>query len=134
MSVEAPGGGVPAFGCIPICLRISSSDGMPGVGVTPGFIGFFNSTSLGIPGVGVAPFGTLIGLAGIPGVGVPVIGTGLVERPGGRLLLSSVTARLALPLALFDGVDPQAVNNTAAVNVSRSREILIIISASILRK
>ena len=52
VSVEAPGGGVPAFGCIPICLRISSSDGMPGVGVTPGFIGFFISTSLGIPGVG----------------------------------------------------------------------------------
>ncbi len=131
MSVDVPGGGVPTLGCIPICRRSSSGEGIPGVGVTPGFIGFLSSAGLGIPGVGVAPFGTVIGLAGIPGVGVPVIGTGLVESPGGRLLLSRVTERFELLLALFEGVEPQAVNKTEAViNNERRATILYIISAS----
>lgn len=130
VSVDDPGGGVPSFGCMPICLRISSGDGIPGVGVTPGFIGFFISSGLGMPGVGVAPLGTLIGVAGIPGVGVPVIGTGLVDRPGGRLLLSNVTAWLELTLALFAGADPQAAKKVAAVKRRKSAKILIISTAS----
>ena len=121
---------MPSLGCMPICLRNSSGEGIPGVGVTPGFIGFFSSAGLGIPGVGVAPFGTVIGLAGIPGVGVPVIGTGLVESPGGRLLLSRVTERFVLPLALFAGVEPQAANKTEAMIKDKiSAIILNIISA-----
>ena len=56
------------FGGNPICLRISSGEGIPGVGVTPGFTFFLSSASLGIPGVGVAPLGRLAITAGIPGV------------------------------------------------------------------
>ena len=56
------------FGGNPICFRISSGEGIPGVGVTPGFGFFLSSASLGMPGVGVAPFGTLAMTAGMPGV------------------------------------------------------------------
>lgn len=99
---------------------------MPGVGVTPGFIGFFSSSALGIPGVGVAPFGTLIGLAGIPGVGVPFNGTGLVESPGGRLLLSNLTEPLALPFIEFDVLDPHAAKREMIV-ISPSKKIVLVI-------
>lgn len=125
VSVVAAGDGVPSLGCIPICLRISSGEGMPGVGVTPGFIGFLSSSGLGIPGVGVAPFGIDIGLAGIPGVGVPFNGTGLVDKPAGKLVLSSVTVPFEFPAALFDGPElPQAAINVIIVKNERIKKIL----------
>lgn len=54
-------------GAPPICLRISSGEGIPGVGVGPFFGPFFISSGLGMPGVGVAPFGMFAITVGIPG-------------------------------------------------------------------
>ena len=65
---------------------------MPGVGVAPGLKGFFRFAASGIPGVGV-PFGTLLASfgSGIPGVVFADGGSGLVDRPGGRLFASTLT-------------------------------------------
>jgi len=120
------GGGIPVFGCWLIWRRISSGEGIPGVGVTPGFMPFLSSSGLGIPGVGVAPLGTAVGLAGIPGVDASVIGTGLVDNPGGRLLLSSLTAVLPLELALFAGAEPHAAKSDTVTKKTSSVVILII--------
>lgn len=79
------------------CLLISSSDGMPGVGVFPGLNGLLNSFGSGMPGVGVGPFGNSFAVfaSGIPGV-LPLRGKGLVENPGGRSF--SDVATFAFPL------------------------------------
>jgi hypothetical protein len=74
-------------GGIPICLRSSSGEGIPGVGVAPGFRGFLSSSGLGIPGVGVAPFGSGVRFAGMPGGKLADGGSGLVDNPGGMLPL-----------------------------------------------
>lgn len=101
--------------CCCICRRIVSASGIPGVGVTPGFIGFPAFFGSGMPGVGVAPLGTFTAFAaGMPGVEFDVGEIGLAERPGGRLLASILTnpfefvglfALFAVELA----VGPQAV-------------------------
>lgn len=67
-------------GC-PRALRISSADGIPGVGVVPGLCFRFNSSGLGIPGVG-DPFGTGVEFEADPGeTGDGEIGSN--EIPGG---------------------------------------------------
>ena len=86
---------------------------MPGVGVAPGLKGFFSSDGSGMPGVGVAPFGRLFAAAGsgIPGVEFPDGGTGLVERPGGKLFASTGTGpmpALLFALTFVSVADPQA--------------------------
>ena len=83
-----------------IIRLISSGEGMPGVGVRPGFIPFFSCSGLGIPGVGVVPFGSCVApFAEIPGaLAGGVIGS--VESPGGRFALSRVTKLFALLFAL----------------------------------
>ncbi len=100
---------------VPICLRSSSGEGIPGVGVTPGFTGFFSSSGLGIPGVGVAPFGILAITAGMPGVDAFDGGTGEVESPGGRFTGSTLTKALLFVLMLlfeilFAGAEPPQPN------------------------
>ena len=87
-------------GGIPICLRSSSGEGIPGVGVAPGFRGFLSSSALGIPGVGVAPFGSGARFAGIPGGRLPG-GNGLIDNPGGMFAASMFTAVFTAPLLLL---------------------------------
>ena len=84
-----------------IWRRISSGLGIPGVGVAPGLNGFFNVSGSGIPGVGVPPFGKTFAAfgSGIPGVEFDDGAIGLVDKPGGRLLASTVT--LPAPTAEF---------------------------------
>ena len=75
---------------------------MPGVGVAPGLNGLRRFAASGIPGVGVVPFGILLASfgSGIPGVVLVDGGIGLVDRPGGKLLASTVT--LPLPMTVFE--------------------------------
>ncbi len=114
-----------AFGGVPICLRISSGEGIPGVGVTPGFIGFFISAGLGMPGVGVAPFGRLATVAGMPGVEAFDGGIGEVDNPGGRFAGSILTAPLLLLLLfelLFAGAEPPQPN--AVIDVTNKPALI----------
>ena len=83
------------------CLRNSSGDGIPGVGVAPGFFGLFSSASLGIPGIGVAPRGSAVTVGGIPAAEFVVIGTGLPDSPGGIFAGSIFTAVLTTTLLAF---------------------------------
>ena len=76
-------------GGLPNILRISSGEGIPGVGVAPGFAGLIFEPS-GIPGVGVAPFGTAP-FEFTPGT-FAGCWIGLAESPGGRLAGSRLTA------------------------------------------
>jgi hypothetical protein len=85
---------------------------MPGVGVAPGLNGFFSVSGSGIPGVGVAPFGILFAAfgSGIPGVLLPDGAIGVVERPSGNLLTSTLTfpdpaATFAFAF-VFDSAEP----------------------------
>ena len=123
-----------AFGGVPICLRNSSGVGIPGVGVTPGFMGFFISAGLGMPGVGVAPFGTLATVAGMPGVDAFDGGIGEVDNPGGRFAGSILTAPLLLLLLfelLFTGAEPPQPNAvTDAANKPAVINFLNILKAS----
>ncbi len=75
---------------LPSILRISSAEGMPGVGVAPGFNGLLSFDASGIPGVGVAPLGTAP-LEFTPGT-FAGCWIGLAERPGGKLAGSKLTA------------------------------------------
>ena len=106
-----------------ICLRISSGLGMPGVGVAPGLNAFFSWAGSGIPGVGVVPLGTLFTASaeGMPGVEFADGGIGLVDRPGGRLLAST----LLLTTVTFELVspgEPHPAIRTTAVNKSAGNE------------
>ena len=88
---------------MPSILRISSGDGIPGVGVAPGFAGLIFEPS-GIPGVGVAPFGTAP-FEFTPGTFAGCC-IGLAESPGGRLAGSSLTATgAALVAVVFAAVE-----------------------------
>jgi hypothetical protein len=57
-----------------------------------------------MPGVGVVPFGILFAAfgSGIPGVVFVDGGIGLVERPSGKLLASTVTLPLPTPATEFE--------------------------------
>ena len=91
---------------------------MPGVGVAPGLKAFFKLAASGIPGVGV-PFGMLLASlgSGIPGVVFVDGGSGLVDRPGGKLFASTLT--FPVPTAgfefafVFDSAEPHADIKTA---------------------
>ena len=122
---------------IPICRRISSGEGIPGVGVTPGFIAFLRSASLGMPGVGVTPFGILAITAGIPGVDAFEVGNGLVESPGGifagSIVIIVFVLVFALPFAEFAGtVPPQPKDKAAPKPMVEIIKFLNIICASII--
>lgn len=73
-------------------FRISSAEGIPGVGVVPGFAAFFISAGLGIPGVGV------VGLLAFAGTFAGV--NGLAERPGG-MFAGSNFAGVAASIFVF---------------------------------
>jgi len=77
-----------------VCLCIFPLAGIPGVGVTPGFIGFPMVFRSGIPGVGGVPLGIVFtaSAAGIPGVVFVEGGNGLVENSGGMLFALTTTA------------------------------------------
>lgn len=90
-------------GGLPSIFRISSGDGIPGVGVAPGFAGLIFEPS-GIPGVGVAPFGTAP-FELTPGT-FAGCWIGLAESPGGRFAGSRLTATGAAFVAgLFAAVE-----------------------------
>jgi hypothetical protein len=118
-------GGV-AFALRCICRRISSGLGIPGVGVAPGLNGLFRFAGSGIPGVGVVPFGILFATfgSGIPGV-VFVDGCiGLVERPSGKLLASTVTLPLpafGFELAFELTVDPSDEHEAASIDMDKRK-------------
>ncbi len=101
-------GVVPAFGggeftlptgCL-IWRLISSSLGMPGVGVAPRFSGLPASPGSGIPGIG--PFGVIFACpgGGMPGVEFADGASGLVENSGGKELASKLTMTFPFVLAL----------------------------------
>jgi hypothetical protein len=105
------------FGERPICFRIVSGSGIPGVGVVPFFTPRFNSSGLGMPGVGVVPFCSGCPFTGMPGMGLPFTGSGLAESPGGMFAGSRTvvfTPPLArFELALLDVVPPQPSERSA---------------------
>ena len=109
------------LGGIPIALRSSSGEGIPGVGVAPGFRGFLSSSGLGIPGVGVAPFGSGVRLAGMPGVLFADGGSGLAERPGGMLAGSRFTAVLTMVFPLLALLTVVALEQASASNSNNSK-------------
>ena len=108
-----------------MAFLISSGEGIPGVGVTPGLRPFLSVAGSGMPGVGVAPFGKLAIVGGIPGVELPEGWIGSELSPGGILAGSSFMAlfALALEFAAFVGPElPQAVKNIAIASaVVRNR-------------
>ena len=79
-------------------MRISSADGIPGVGVVPGLACFFSSAGLGIPGVvagfGEDPFaaGTFATFAGDKGV---------VEMPAGKFAGTALTGIATFAFVTF---------------------------------
>jgi hypothetical protein len=86
-----------------ICLFISASLGIPGVGVAPFESGFPRSFPSGIPGIGVVPLVSLLTFAGsgMPGVVFDDGATGAVESPSGKFFGSIFTlpfCLLAFPL------------------------------------
>lgn len=96
MGASFPGGAVFILAGFAIIRLISSGDGIPGVGVRPGLIPFFNFSGLGMPGVGVVPVGRgTAPLAEIPGAFAAGV-TGWIDRPGGKFALSSVTPVVVL--------------------------------------
>ena len=103
----------------PICLRSVAGSGIPGVGVIPGFMPFFNCSALGIPGVGVVPFGKTPPFAGKPGT--PFIGIGLPDRPGGIFAGSSfmmfalVETESGIEFEFDAAGEPQAARAKAAI-------------------
>jgi len=101
MGTSFPGGAVLMFAGLAIIRFISSGEGIPGVGVRPGLIPFFNCSGLGMPGVGVVPFGIWIEpFEGIPGAFAGGE-TGCTDSPGGKLALSRVTATPVLTFELL---------------------------------
>jgi len=108
-------------GGMPICFRSVSGEGIPGVGVSPGFTPFLISSGPGMPGVGVVPFGNAAApLAGIPGT--PFTGSGLPESPGGIFAGSSfimfalVETELGTEVVEFAAGDPHADKRAAATS------------------
>lgn len=125
-TVEPFAGGI-VFTTRFICRRISSGEGIPGVGVAPGFGFTFTFAGSGMPGVGVAP-----GCPGTFEAGIlPLKITGLFEIPGGRF----VAFRLTVPMpggrfaafAFGSGVVPQAVKTMNVVANNNNKEITFII-------
>jgi hypothetical protein len=128
-------------GGLPNILRISSGDGIPGVGVAPGFAGLIFEPS-GIPGVGVAPLGTAP-FELTPGTFAGCC-IGLAESPGGRFAGSRLTATgaafVAVVFAAFEALEfevlaapPQANEkdaNRASVDIWT---VLFIFTVSALR-
>lgn len=98
-----------------MAFLISSGEGIPGVGVTPGLRPFLSVAGSGMPGVGVAPFGKLAIVGGIPGVELPDGWIGSGFSPGGILAGSSFMALFALTLEfVLAGPElPQATENIA---------------------
>jgi len=104
---------------------------MPGVGVTPGFIGLPSVLGSGIPGVGVAPFGTLtLAGAGMPGVEFADGVTAFGENSGGKAFALTLTKPLELAPFTLPGlfafefgsvVEPQAeARKTDDANIART--------------
>jgi len=94
-------GGVFAFvlaAGLPNALRISSAEGMPGVGVVPGFAAFFISAGLGIPGVGVVDLLALVAFADV---------IGLADRPGGIFAGSNFAGVTAFMFVFALGFDAE---------------------------
>jgi len=91
-------GGAPftLVGGLASIFRISSGEGMPGVGVAPGLKGLRSSAGLGIPGVGVVPFGATA-FALTPCTFAPIC-TGLAESPGG-MFAGSISVVVGAALA-----------------------------------
>lgn len=124
----------------PICLRIVSGSGMPGVWVLPGLKPFFNASALGIPGIGLLPSGKTFAFKEIPGGRVAEGSSGLAERPGGIFAGSSFISRLvmalefrfALALAFaFDGaLEPQPIPVMTITKPSKINEFLYILVES----
>lgn len=121
---------------LPSILRISSAEGIPGVGVAPGFIGLLIFDASGIPGVGVAPLGT-VPLELTPGT-FAGCWIGLAESPGGKLAGSRLTATgAAFEAVAFPAVDvlafvvfappPHAIENIAYEPSIRIKADLFII-------
>ncbi len=114
-----------------ICRLISSGDGIPGVGVAPGFIFTFTFAGSGIPGVGVAPGRTV--LAPVPITVLPFIMIGLLEIPAGRfepLRFTGPTPTMFTPFAMFafeSTVEPQpeSTPNVAARSVKSAMYLII---------
>lgn len=126
---------VPGFASI---LRISSGEGIPGVGVAPGFMGLLIFDGSGMPGVGVAPLGTAP-FELTPGT-FAGCWIGLAESPGGKLAGSRLTATGAAfaagaALAAFAAVSeftvfaepPQATENVVATQNADKRAVRFII-------
>lgn len=138
--------GVEAFALapgLPSILRISSAEGIPGVGVAPGFSGLFIFDGSGMPGVGVAPLGTAP-LEFTPGT-FAGCWIGLAESPGGRFAGSRLTATgaaleaVALPaLDMFAFVvfasPPHAIENIAVEPSIRIMTDLFMIFLALLRR
>jgi hypothetical protein len=115
-----------------ICRLNVSGSGIPGVGVAPGLNGLRKFAASGIPGVGVAPFGTTLAFAGsgIPGVVFADGGIGLVDKPGGKLFASTLTAPVPTPFTfvfatVFDSVvEPHANISTEKLKAKRQIKTL----------
>ena len=108
-----------------ICRRISSGEGIPGVGVAPGFGFTFTFAGSGMPGVGVAPGWPCVFEAGI----FPLKITGLFEIPGGRFAAFRLTAPMPaafVPFAFGSGVVPHAVKTMNVVANNNNKEITFI--------
>ena len=111
----SPAGGFAFAADFSSLMMILPGGGIPGVGVAPGFCGFFRSSADGIPSAGETFEGTVWTdvFAGIPGVVFALGCMGFVESPGGRFVASTATFGPELALAeleLATGVEPHAVN------------------------
>jgi len=117
-----------------MAFRISSCEGIPGVGVTPGLMPFFIVAGSGIPGVGVAPLGKLVTVGGIPGVVFADGGIASGFRPSGMFAGSNATG----PLELFEVTltfefevadEPQPIERPTAINRPAHKYNFILLKA-----